>query len=227
MPFHTRLLGHDRMALFSFIHSLNTTFGTTVFEPIAIALAKNQYRIAERQAKAGSIISKKAQQVIQEIIDDLRAARAEPDKTREIETLRKVAQEPPLVKVKLTNIDIFLISRTDEMFLFDIKTAKPNRGNFHEFKRTLLEWAATILAENLDAKLNTALAIPYNPYEPRPYDRWTMRGMMDLDKEVFVAEEFWDLLGGQGAYQQLLTVFEEVGIELRSEIDDAFAKFGS
>jgi len=26
MPFHFRLLGRDRMALFSFIHSLNTTF---------------------------------------------------------------------------------------------------------------------------------------------------------------------------------------------------------
>jgi type II restriction enzyme len=26
MPFHYRLLGRDRMALFSFIHSLNTTF---------------------------------------------------------------------------------------------------------------------------------------------------------------------------------------------------------
>ncbi|GAG26888.1 unnamed protein product, partial [marine sediment metagenome] len=33
MPFHTRLLGKDRMALFSFIHSLNTNFGTSIFEP--------------------------------------------------------------------------------------------------------------------------------------------------------------------------------------------------
>lgn len=31
MPFHYRLLGKDRMALFSFIHSLNTTFGTSIF----------------------------------------------------------------------------------------------------------------------------------------------------------------------------------------------------
>lgn len=26
MPFHTRLLGRDRMAIYSFIHSLNTNF---------------------------------------------------------------------------------------------------------------------------------------------------------------------------------------------------------
>jgi type II restriction enzyme len=33
MPFHYRLLGKDRMALYSFIHSLNTSFGTSIFEP--------------------------------------------------------------------------------------------------------------------------------------------------------------------------------------------------
>ena len=39
MPFHTRLLGKDRLALYSFIHSLNTNFGTTIFEPVAVSLA--------------------------------------------------------------------------------------------------------------------------------------------------------------------------------------------
>ena len=37
MPFHARLLGKDRLALYSFIHSLNTNFGTTIFEPVALA----------------------------------------------------------------------------------------------------------------------------------------------------------------------------------------------
>lgn len=39
MPFHSRLIGSDRMALFSFIHSLNTVFGTKIFEPIAHLIA--------------------------------------------------------------------------------------------------------------------------------------------------------------------------------------------
>jgi len=41
MPFHYRLLGRDRMALYSFIHSLSTTFGTSIFEPLAEILAMN------------------------------------------------------------------------------------------------------------------------------------------------------------------------------------------
>lgn len=49
MPFHYRLLGRDRMALFSFIHSLNTTFGTSVFEPVAESLAKSSFHISQKQ----------------------------------------------------------------------------------------------------------------------------------------------------------------------------------
>jgi len=111
------------------------------------------------------------------------------------------------------------------MFLIDIKTAKPNKGGFKEFKRTLLEWTACVLAENPNAKVNTLIAIPYNPYEPKPYSRWTMTGMLDLKHELKVAEEFWDFLGGKNTYQQLLYSFERVGIELRDEINDYFEKY--
>lgn len=51
-----------------------------------------------------------------------------------------------------------------------------------------------------------------------------MRGMLDLQHELKVAEEFWDFLGGQRTYHQLLDIFERVGIELRSEIDEYFAR---
>ncbi len=52
-----------------------------------------------------------------------------------------------------------------------------------------------------------------------------MRGMLDLKNELKVAEEFWNFLGGEGTYQQLLDAFERVGIELRPEIDNYFAKY--
>lgn len=52
-----------------------------------------------------------------------------------------------------------------------------------------------------------------------------MRGMLDLHNELKVAEEFWDFLGGTGAYLDLLDIFERIGIELRPEIDDYFNKF--
>ena len=225
MPFHTRLLGKDRLALYSFIHSLNTNFGTTIFEPVAVSLASSKFKVAKLQMKSGTQISEQAQYEIQKIMDDLTAANNKPDKQKEIEIIRKVCQKGEMRTVKPTRVDVYLESNDGEIYLFDIKTAKPNKGGFKEFKRTLLEWAATVLSENPKAKINTLIAIPYNPYEPKPYSRWTMAGMLDLEEELKVAEEFWDFLGGKGAYDDLLGCFERVGIELRQEIDDYFKRF--
>ena len=225
MPFHTRLLGQDRMALFSFIHSLNTNFGTAIFEPVALELAKTNFKAADKQVAAGIQISEGAQREIQNIIDELSAANIKPNKIEEIRRIRKVCQTGKMRKVKLTKIDVYLENTNGEKFVFDIKTAKPNKGGFKEFKRTLLEWTAAVFAENPKAKVNTLVAIPYNPYAPKPYSRWTMAGMLDLPNELKVAEEFWDFLGGAGTYQDLLDCFEKVGIELRDEIDNYFKKY--
>lgn len=225
MPFHTRLLGKDRMALFSFIHSLNTNFGTSIFEPVAKALAQSSFASAESQQTAGNKISSEAHNVIQNIMDSLSVATSSPNKIEEINAIRTVCQKGEMKTVKPTKVDIKLVSNDGTIFLFDIKTAKPNAGGFKEFKRTLLEWVATTLAENPNANIQTIIAIPYNPYEPHPYNRWTMRGMLDLDKELKVAAEFWDFIGGAGAYDDLLDIFERIGLELRPEIDEYFARY--
>ena len=84
---------------------------------------------------------------------------------------------------------------------------------------------AIALAKTPDLDIHSLIAIPYNPYEPRPYKRWTAKGMLDLGQELKVADEFWDFLGGDSAYQDLLDCFERVGIELRPEIDQYFERF--
>ncbi|HRP68610.1 MAG TPA: TdeIII family type II restriction endonuclease [Turneriella sp.] len=225
MPFHTRLLGKDRLALFSFIQSLNTTFGTSIFEPVAVAIAAQKFKQAEKQQTAGSQISSQAQLTIQKILDDLHTGATSPNSESEIEAIRKVCQAGEIKTVKLTKVDIKLIDQKDKILLIDLKTAKPNTNEFKQFKRTLLEWVAVTLCDNPKVVVNSLIAIPYNPYDPKPYSRWTMRGMLDIENEVKVAEEFWDFLGGNGTYKALLDVFENVGIDLRHEIDEQFAKF--
>ena len=39
--------------------------------------------------------------------------------------------------------------------------------------------------------------------------------MLDLENELKIAEEFWDFLGGEGAYEALLGCFERVGSEMK------------
>lgn len=224
MPFHYRLLGRDRMALFSFIHSLNTTFGTSIFEPVAETLASLRHPVAQKQYVVGNEITEEAQNEIQHIMNELTVS-GNPNKRDEIRRIRKVSTKGKINRLKTVKIDLLVKDHSGSIHLFDIKTAKPNISNFKDFKRTLLEWIAIYLFQHPNAEVNSYIAIPYNPYEPKPYERWTLKGMLDLGNELKVAEEFWDFLGGKGAYLELLNCFERVGIELRPEIDEYFLKF--
>ena len=223
MPFHTRLLGKDRMALYSFMQSLLTTFGTSIFEPVAAALAKTRFAKVETQYVVGDSIYKSCQQSIQCIVNEL-TYKPKPDKKKELKELQKHLSGSKN-KLKPAKVDLFVQNADGEQYLFDLKTAKPNKGDFQKYKQTLLEWAGIALTQDNNANVHTLIAIPYNPYEPEPYQFWTMAGMLDIDEELKVAEGFWDFLGGKGAYNDLLNCFEKSGIELRPEIDKYFEKF--
>jgi len=226
MPFHVRLLGKERMAIFSFVQSLNTTLGTSVFEQTAAIIARPHFKQSIHQYKEfNNTISKGAQDVIQEIVDDLKAGKRKPNLDTETSAVLAASQRGKTIKVKRPRIDLFIQAKDDTEYYFDLKTAKPNIDEIIGFKRKLLEWVAIRGILDPQVKVRTALAIPYNPYEPEPYARWTFAGMFDTTEELFVAEEFWNLLGGEKTYQNVLEVFEKVGIELRPEIDKRFNQF--
>ena len=119
---------------------------------------------------------------------------------------------------------MFFLQKNNQFFAIDIKTAKPNIASFEDYKRTLLKWIAMFLHKDQNSKIRTIIAIPYNPYEPKPYQRWTLRGMMDED-QLLVGREFWNFLAGCEVYEKLLRCFHEAGLELREELDGYFSRF--
>ena len=258
MPFHTSLLGKDRMALYSFIRSLSTNFDTTILENVAKEIAIDVFDTAElrfdipvqfrntghiipsgsadiRRMKRlhqqdSAVFSRKAQEVIMQIMGSLNGDAARPNHAAEVERISKFAQSQdgkPVAK-KLHKVDIFL-SKGNQVFMIDLKTAKPNISGFEKHKQDMLEWVAAILYKDLDAAVRTIIAMPYNPYHPDPYKRWTLGGMLETQNQsqLMVGEEFWNFLaGGEEIYQDLLTCFENVGLRMRDEIDDYFKKLG-
>ncbi|MEW6649496.1 MAG: TdeIII family type II restriction endonuclease [Chloroflexota bacterium] len=229
MPFHVRLLGKDRMAIFSFIQSINTMLGTSVFEQVAVITALPHFKKVVRQSEhLEGRISSKAQILIQEIIDDIKTTQSIPDKSAEIRRIMQISSHGEIKNIKKPRFDLFLLSHDGHEYYFEIKSAKPNVSQIAEFKRMLLEWVAvrSTAQPTLEPdQIHTVLAIPYNPYEPNPYNRWTFRGMFDFPHELMVAEEFWNFLGGDGAYSDILNAFEQAGIRMRSEIDAKFSTF--
>lgn len=223
MPFHFRLLGKDRMALYSFMQSLLTTFGTSIFEPVAAALAKTKFARVETQYVVGNTIYSQCQQCVQTIINEL-TIQAKPNKINELSRLNN-SLRGDINSLKPMKVDLFLETETGDQYLFDLKTAKPNKGDFQKYKQTLLEWAGITYTNDKDLKVHSLIAIPYNPYHPEPYQFWTLAGMLDLEEELMVDKRFWNFLGGEGAYDELLECFESVGVEMRDEIDAYFSRF--
>jgi hypothetical protein len=225
MPFHFRLLGRDRYAMFSFIQSMNTTFGMSIWEQVAVILAKGAGHFAQRQYKLLGEIDSQTETLIQQIHYQLRKGEIIPDKVAEIEVIRKVIKEGHPKNDPDSTVDLFVKIGEEENY-FDITSAKPNIKEFTSLKRKLLRWTALRLSQDKSVKVFTRLAIPYNPYHPEPYERWTLKGLYDLKKgEILVGEEFWNFVASDEIYEDLLDVFQTAGEQLRDEIDRMFAKF--
>lgn len=223
-PFHARLLGRGRMHLFSFIHSLNTTFGASIYEPVAAAVARKRFKKAEIQAKLPREFNLAGQTEIDAVMNELIATKISPNRELEERRVLESAQmSVKTVSTKLPDVDLWLEGHDGKVVMIEIKTVKPNRGGFTQHKRDLLRWFVAGSLMYPQSAVETKLAFPYNPYHPKAYQRWTMAGLFDQEREVLIAEEFWNYLAGADIHEELLDCFERVGIELRQDIDDYFA----
>lgn len=225
IPFHHRLLGKDRYSMFSFIHSMNTTFGMSIWEQVAIILARGTGNSAERQYRLLGNIDLATEKLIGEIHYRLRKGELTANKNHEIEQIRKNIKRGESKTDPDSVVDLFVKIKDDENY-FDITSAKPNMKEFVALKLKLLRWTGLRLSQERKIQVFTRLAIPYNPYHPEPYERWTLKGLFDLEKgEILVGEEFWNFVASDNIYEELLDVFHEAGEELRDEIDKKFAEF--
>ena len=75
-------------------------------------------------------------------------------------------------------------------------------------------------AHNPNAK--TFFALFYDPGGPNRSDyNWTMPFKifnMHQDESVLIGEDYWNFLGGERAYVELLTIFDAVGNRTREAI---------
>lgn len=224
-PFHHRLLGKDRYAMFSFIQSMNTTFGMSIWEQVGEIIANGAKQKAQRGYTLLGTINTEAEELISKIHFDLRKGNIEPNYKRQLVEIKKVIKRGNPVKDPDSMVDLFVLDVSGFENFFDITSVKPNMKEFASLKRKLLRWIGLRLSQDPSAQIYTRLAIPYNPYHPESYDRWTLRGLYDLDIEILVAEDFWNFLGQGNIYEELLDVFDATGKKLKKIIDGFFQRF--
>ena len=211
MPFLAKIMQDaEKVASYSFIHSLATTLGMSIYEKISEIVASTGYDTVKTSYDVEGEISNEENLVISQILQEIKNGTRKSKKEQENkEILQCKSKNGRKIRVRA---DLFLKKGNDEYYI-EIKTAKPNIDVFAKSKEKLLQWVA-LRKKNV----NTLLAIPYNPYHPEPYSRFTLQGYLDEDKELYVADKFWELLGGKGTYKEILDIFDEVGKELKDKI---------
>lgn len=213
MPFLAKLMqDSEKVAAYSFIHSLVTTLGMSIYEKISEIVASVAYDLVKTSYDVEGEISDDENSVISQILQEIKNETRKVNKEREVEEILQCKiKSGRKLKVRA---DLFLKKGNDEYYI-EIKTAKPNIDVFAKSKEKLLQWVAL-----RKKKVNTLLAIPYNPYHPEPYHRFTLQGYLDKDRELYVGDRFWELLGGKGAYKEILDIFDEVGKEFKERIQE-------
>lgn len=218
-PFFEAIFSKKSVNLASLIQSFYTSFGTSIYEQMAILLAtKNAGFYAERQYLLLGKIDPATETLINEMHLEILRTGHSGVKTEQVETLRKSIIQGSLEKDPESVVDVFVRTPSGVEYYFDVTSVKPNIKEFRTLKKKLLRWTALRLSVDKSAKVNTALAIPYNPYYPKPYSRWTSGGIYD-PTELLVGPDFWNFLAGENIYDELLGVFKEVGNELKPIID--------
>jgi len=114
-----------------------------------------------------------------------------------------------------SRIDLWIRTHDGAQHFLDIKSEKPNKGQCTEVKERLL----TAFAIRRHEDSHWWWGIPYSPYGSGQYRHSYALPFFDFANEVRVGKAFWDFVGGQDTYEELLAIYLRVGSEFASEIE--------
>ena len=215
MPFLTRLIqDSEKVAAYSFIYSIATTLGMSIYEDVSKIIAEETADECFTKYDIGGVLSREQKSVIDDIVRKLRNGEREVNNGKEIKLVLDASAKDGKAQ-KEGRIADFYMRRGGKEHYFEIKTVKPNIDVFTKSKTKLLEWVA-----RRRSPIKVFLAFPYNPYHPQPYERFTEQGVLDRGKEFLIGKEYWDFLGGEGTFEELLALFDDVGKKFKTKIQN-------
>lgn len=217
-PFYSAIFSSEDIFKASILQSMYTTFGMSIWEQMAEILAEGAGFEAETQYDFKENITNDTESEITRIHKQLKQNEIEAGRNNEIEKINDV------VESKGTNsthpekrVDVYIRKPDNSEYFFDITTVKPNKKEFQTLKRKMLVWMALSKAQDSNSEPNPAIAIPYNPYHPEPYRRWTQENLYG-EKQLLVGKKFWNFCAGEEVYDDLINIFEEVGDQVKDRI---------
>ena len=185
-----------------------------------IALQSQTYVIAERGYQVVGTVSAAAASRIEEVVSRVGKS-GFPDFPALVDEILGVGDDEQVERPVI--VDLYLKDRDGREYFFEMKSPRPNKGQCLEVTERLLRVYA--LKRQGPPTVNAYFAMAYNPYGSRREDyrhSFSLR-YLNMEHEVLLGPEFWTLVGGEGAYEELLAIYREVGNALGKAMVDALA----
>ncbi len=216
-PFHRSLLSDEALFWSRFERSFSTSFGQRVIEQISrIAALSGGAEIAENQRQTVFSLPDNVLSAIDSQLMGLRDSSSGrvPDWGAEVAQLQAVIPVRQVQSVRVIS-DLWWVRDGVEHFM-SIKTVKPNLDQSVEAKRDLLK------LKMANPGCRVFFGLYYNPYGEMLSDyAWSFpRRIFNFgrDEVVVVGRDYWNLLGGDGFYEEVTAIAAEVGEATRAKI---------
>jgi Type II restriction endonuclease, TdeIII len=213
-PFFEAMFDKGTIVQASIMHSLYTSFGMSIYEQIAVLLAEAAGYSAFRQYRLLGSIDSNTESLITIICA---GTSQKSDKLSEIERIRESVKPGQANQDNESVVDVFVCRPAGEEIYIDITTVKPNLKEFRALRKKMLRWCALRFSQDKEAQVNTYIGIPYNPYYPNSYARWTSNEC-DVKYDLRIQEDLWREFAGYDVFNEIIDVFQEVGEELKAQI---------
>lgn len=220
-PFHSALLSDELTKMADFERSFSTIMGLE-FEECAKIIAKDRFEIVKKQNKLVGKIKTHLNAEIDRIVTEINDGNIFENYQDEVKRVIEIARshESELVDKSVIS-DLYVKDKEGNETFFEMKTPKPNKEQCLNITRRHL-WIHCIRKEGFP-KVKTYYGMAYNPYgESGEYRHSFSTKYLDMKNQVLIGKQFWNYLGGEGAYEDLLEVYLKVGKEKHDVIKKLF-----
>jgi len=219
-PFHEALLPDGILRISEFERSFSTKMGTT-FEECARLIGTDKYAVAKRGFVVSDEVPRTVVGVIERLVNNIGSAGMSRSYLDLINEVLTIGSNDAIKRRRI--FDLYLLDHDGNEIFFEIKSPKPNKGQCLEVADRLLHIHA--IRGKGPPSVRTYYAMAYNPYglDKSSYNHSFTLRYMDLTNQVLIGNEFWNLVGGSGTYEEVLEIYREIGREKGPDMLDQLA----
>lgn len=217
MPFHRALLPKQFSRMSSFERSFSTLLGNS-YERHSAIIAESKFAEAELQHKTQGSVLESVDVEISDEVGRINAGHELPDYFDVVERVVGMEERGGGRRVdRSVTSDLYLKRRDGTEAFFELKSPKPNKEQCLNITRKHLWIHAMLKASHRTVR--TYFGMAYNPYgEGNEYRHSFAVKHLDLGRQTLIGKKYWDFLGGDGTYEELMEIYHRVGSVKSKEI---------